>query len=325
MKSIQRLLTAAAVLLLVLSSAACKTDPEKASADNPLRPQKSDRELRLEAQQLYAIARANLDAADFESAIERYDQLTTRYPFTEYATQGELEKVYALYRGFDSDKAQSAAEKFVREHPRHASVDYVQYLKGLINFNRDTGLGDLIPLADPTKKDVAYLRRAFDDFGLLVQKYPNSLYVSDARQRMIFLRNRIAQHELNVVKFYVSRGAYVAAAKRAEQIVAQYPGAPATVEALELLQLSYSESGLKQQADDVAHIRASQPAGTLEIPGGHDAKAKPRKPGFFGWLGGLFSSDDEPEPQEAAPAPSKQPDAQVVPPASTLETPPKIP
>lgn len=296
MKSTQRLLATAAVVLMVFTGAACKSDPDKLAPDNPFRPQKSERELRLEAAQLYKLGRENLEASDFDAAIQRYDQLSTRYPFTDYATQGELEKVYALYRGFDSDKALSAADKFLREHPRHAAVDYVQYLKGLINFDRDKGFSDMLPL-DTSKKDIGFQRRAFDDFGLLVQKYPNSKYVGDARQRMIFLRNRIADHELSVVKFYVSRGAYVAAARRAEQIVEQYPGAPATVQALELLQLSYTEAGLKQQADDVALIRSSQPAGTLSLPDAvgreHDQNEAPRKPGFFGWFGSLFSSEDD--------------------------------
>src|SRR5690606_37219149 len=101
------------------------------------------------------------------------------------------------------------------------------------------------------------LRRSFDDFGLLVHRYPDSPYVADARARMIHLRNRLAQHELTIVDYYMRRGAYVAAAKRAEQIVMQYPGAPAALNALVSLEQSYEALGLETQAADARKLRAA--------------------------------------------------------------------
>jgi len=244
-----KLMLAAAILV-----AGCSTDPNRLPPTNPFKPeQRSARELRLEASQLYKAARDSLDSSDFATAIERFDKLTQRFPFSEYATQAQLEKVYAQYRNYDHDAALAGADRFLREHPRHAAADYVQYLKGLINFDREEGLSDLLGL-DATQKDMGYARRSFDDFGLLVQKYPTSAYAADGRQRMIWLRNRIAESEMHAVRFYMKRGAYIAAAKRGEQILAQYPGAPVTLEVLELIEQSYRKLGLNAQADDAARL-----------------------------------------------------------------------
>lgn len=273
----------ATLAALTLLAAGCATDPNALPPDNPLKPEETRaREQRLAADALYKAARQSLDSSDFNTAVTRYNQIALRFPFSDFATQADLEKVYALYRNYQPEQALSAADKFLKEHPRHAAADYVQYLKGLINSNRDQGLSGFLGL-DTTKEEVSYARRAFDDFSLLTQKYPNSPYSGDARQRMIDLRNQIAQHELHVVRFYVRRGAYVAAAKRAEQIISQYPGAPATLEALQLLEDSYRASGLNDQADDARKLLEAQRA---QPPAKSDYPLPERKPGFFGRLFG---------------------------------------
>ncbi len=276
------------------------------------KPAVSEQELKLEADRLYRIARGALESSDFGEATLRYDLLTERYPFTEYATQAELERVYVLNRDFKPDEAITAAERFLREHPRHPRADYVQYLKGVIQSDRDKGLTDVLPL-DPTRKDVGNLRKAYDEFSLLIQKYPNSRYNEDARARMMDLRNRVASNEMHVVDFYSRRGAWLAAAKRAEQVIAQYPGAPATMDALKTLERSYRKLGLTQEADDAARTLAAQ-RGQLTLAGAPlkssattvdaPAAAAPlpaapaKKPGFFSRFANLFSgldrSDKEP-------------------------------
>jgi outer membrane protein assembly factor BamD len=263
---------------LVLSLAACASDPDAPQPVNPFKGGKSERELRLEADGLYRLARRSLDAADFQGAIQRYDQILLRYPFTDYATQAQLESVYAKYRAFDAEGALTTADRFLKEHPRHAHVDYVHYLKGLINYQRGDSLFDW--LVDSSGQDVGFLRNAFDAFALLVQKYPDSRYAGDARLRMIHLRNRIAEHELTVVRYYVRRGAHVAAAKRAERILADYPGAPALAETLVLLEKSYRELGLAPQADDLKRLREANAAtlGKHLPPAPAPAEAPPEKP-----------------------------------------------
>lgn len=301
---------APAVLLAAVAAltAGCASDGDPVPS-NPFKAGKSERELRLEAEGLYKLARRSLDTADFVSALQRYGQIQVRYPFTEYATQAQLETIYARYRSFDPDGAVADADRFIKEHPRHPEIDYVYYLRGLVGFQRGDGLFDW--MVDSAAHDVSFARKAFDDFALLLQRYPLSPYTGDARARMVHLRNRIAAHELTIVKYYRRRGAGVAAAKRAEKIISEYPGAPATLEALELLELCYRDMGMTAQADEAAKLRAANGlpaasavaapavAGTAPAPAPLAATPAPRQ-GFWDRLTGT-----EADPIGAAAPPSK--------------------
>lgn len=281
--SAPRALRVLGIVSLAVAVTACSSKTPRADRpDNPFRtgqqdgpgsttPQ-SEKALKLEASQAYRLAHDALQTGDYETANKRFTQLIARYPFTEYSTQAELEKIFAQYRSFQPDEAVLAADRFLREHPRHPRADYVQYLKGLTNSARSNGISDFLPL-DTSKKDVLNERRAFDDFALLLQRYPTSLYAGDARKRMVYLRNRIASHELSIVKFYVKRQAWVAVSKRAENLIAEYPGAPATAEALTLLKLSYNKLGLKPQSEDITKIIAAN-TNSIRL-----ADARPPKPG----------------------------------------------
>ncbi|MGQ0620001.1 MAG: outer membrane protein assembly factor BamD [Panacagrimonas sp.] len=277
---------------LVIVLAGCSTTPGGVSPQSRINPddpasarREALREAKLGAREMYRNARQSLDSSDFLAAIETYDKLATRYPFSDYSTQGELERIYALYRNFEPDRTLSAADKFTREHPRHASIDYVQYIKGLTNYNRESSALNLLPI-DESKADISSQRRAYDDFATLIQKFPNSRYAGDSYQRMVFLRNRLADHELHVVDFYLRRGAYVAAAKRAEQVIGQYPGTMASHRALAILRECYEKAGLPVQAADAKRLLDAQvplsdaptTAASLE-PEKAVAEAPPEKPG----------------------------------------------
>lgn len=337
-----------AILALAVLAAACSSNPDKkekpgdrgtrpdifGDRDNdPLAQRREDRRLaQLDAEQLYKRARTTLDSSDYEKAIEQYDQLTTRHPFSDYATQGELERIYALYRSLNPERALSSADRFLREHPRHAAVDYVHYIKGLVNFSRDDSGLNILPV-DESKADVTSQRRAFDDFALLIQKFPGSRYNGDAYQRMVFIRNRLAAYELHVVDFYVRRGAYVAAAKRAEQIIAQYPGTPASYRALEHLVDCYRLAGLEQQAEDARRLLAAQDRTVLEASAGAPAsnlvvaeatppemQPKDQKPGLLARIAGFFSPFDTHDSGIEIVIPSSNTDVDAEPAAATTES-----
>ena len=345
----------AVVAALALVLAACSSNPGKdpdkkrpapesdragvfRDKQDPLAKRREDRRLaQMDAEQLYRRARTDLDSSDFAGAVENYDILSERHPFSDYTTQGEMERVYALYRNFEPERASSSADRFLREHPRHPSVDYIHYVKGLINFDRDESPMNILPV-DDSKSDVTSQRRAFDDFALLIQKYPGSKYTGDAYARMIYIRNRLASHELNVVDFYVRRGAYVAAAKRAEQIIALYPGTPASYRALELLVECYDLAGLKQQSEDARKLLAAQnadivnalsnrsprqltvAAAELAVPPTNTtgSPAPAQKPGVMGRITGWFSPIESdtgpgkyemviPSDKSGTPAPNAEP------------------
>lgn len=282
--------------------AACASQPGKIPPVNPFdQKPESERLLNLQADALYRAARQALDASDFTTALARYNLIGQRFPFTDYATQAELETIYAKYRTYAPDDTITGADRFLKEHPRHPQVDYVYYLRGLTNMQRGDAFLDGLPFVDAAKHDVTDAQRAFDDFSLLVQRFPDSRYAADARARMIYLRDRVADHELHIARFYMKRGAYVACSKRAEEIVSDYPGAPATVEAMRLIEKSNRYMGLKDQADDAARILAAN-RDTVRF-----AERSAESPGLLARLGdgigdffSFFSPKQKPQPLPTA-------------------------
>ncbi|HEX7382617.1 MAG TPA: outer membrane protein assembly factor BamD [Nevskiaceae bacterium] len=246
----------ALVATLCLLLAACSSRQTKEKFPEP--PAGGNTEA--QAHKLYGSAHDQLVRRNYVQANKEFDTLMSHYPFSRYATQAQLEQIYAKYQSNDPEEALSDANRFLQEHPRYPSADYVLYLEGLINMRRSESLTRYLHV-NQTYFDPSHLEAAFDDFALLQRRFPDSRYAADARQRMIWLRNRIAQHELNTARFYFGRGAWVAAARRAQGIIANYPGAPATASALVIMQQSYAALGLKEQATQIqALIAENRPA-----------------------------------------------------------------
>lgn len=292
MTSIRLRPLAVVLCALIITACAGKNRPED---DDPtlLNAGKSQEELLKEALTLYRDARERLESSDYSEALQRYDHLKARFPFSDFATQAELEGIYAHYRSFHPDEAISAADRFMRDHPRDTRIDYVLYVRGLTNFQTGESAFEFVPGYDPTRHDMGSARRAFDDFAQLVQRYPDSRYAADARQRMLYLRNRLARHELHVVDFYVRRGAFVAASRRAEEILSDYPGSPASYEALALLERSYNAAGLKKLAAEARALRQAN-SNVLADAQARELERK-SKPGMLQRLGSwlLFWRDEE--------------------------------
>ncbi len=231
--------------LLVILFAGCSSDGTVRK--NPFRDQERQIE-KLSAEQLYKSGRASLDSGDNAAALDFYQRLDARYPFTPYATQGQLETIYAHHRAFDTELALTAAARFIKQHPRHAAIDYVYYLRGLIYQSQiEEGFEELLGV-DSTRRSPDAARQAFDAFGLLIQRYPTSRYSPESRQRMVYLRNILARYELNIAEYYLRRRAYVASSRRAQLVLDKYQGTPSIARALDVLRESYAELGLKELA-----------------------------------------------------------------------------
>lgn len=213
---------------------------------------KGSRERTLQRQgpeKLYQQARSQLRSYDFNNAIKTYEALTARFPFTNEARQSRLDLIYAYYKAGESESAIDAAETFVRENPTHPRVDYAWYVRGLVDFERTPNIMERVFRVDLSERPPTTARKSFNAFKTVVEQYPKSDYAHDARKRMIYLRNRLADYEVHVASYYLRRGAYVAAAQRAKGAIEQYDGAPATREALAILIESYDRMGLSQLAD----------------------------------------------------------------------------
>ncbi len=206
------------------------------------------------AEELYAEAQRALNARNFSAAIDLYRQLTTRFPFGRHAEQAQLDMAYAMYRGNQPERALTTLDRFIRTYPTHPNVDYAWYLKGLVHYEQSMGfLRRLFP-DQVVDRDQQSARQAFAEFRELVQRYPQSRYVADARQRMVFLRNIMADYEIEVGEYYFRRGAYVAALNRARYTIEHFPGAPANVKALELMERSFQRLELDELAEDTRYV-----------------------------------------------------------------------
>jgi outer membrane protein assembly factor BamD len=206
------------------------------------------------AKELYDEAQSSIDAAEFQTAVKHLESLEARYPFDPYAKQAQLEIAYAYYKFEELDQATSAVERFARLHPRDPHMDYVYYLKGLINFNRGQGLLDDWFPREPSRHDPAVLEQAFNDFATLVRRFPNSEYAGDAHQRMIYLRNQLAEKEILIARFYIERKSWLSAAKRGKAVLQRFPRTIWTKEALDIMLLSYKKLELAELADGVQRV-----------------------------------------------------------------------
>lgn len=210
------------------------------------------------ANKLYTEAKTNLNDGYYEKAIKLYEKLEARYPYGRYAQQAQIEIAYAYYKDKDTASAIAAADRFIKLHPNHPSVDYAYYLKGLANFNDDLGLLGKMTSAvsgqDMTERDPKAARESFDAFKDLVTRFPDSKYASDSVQRMNYLVNALASHEIHVARYYMKRGAYVAAANRCQYALKNYPQAPANEEGLLILVQAYDKLGMVDLRNDAERV-----------------------------------------------------------------------
>lgn len=205
----------------------------------------------LQEQQLYQQAQASLDAGRYSTAVEQLEALDTRFPFGNYAEQAQLELIYAYYKIDNWEAARAAASRFIRLHPDHPQVDYAYYLRGLAAYQAGRFSLEGLKLIDISKRDLGASRDAYVDFGELVRRHPDSPYAADARQRIIYLRNVMARHELQVADFYLRKGAYVAAVERGRWVIEHYPQASATRDALAVMVEGYLGLDMRDRAREV--------------------------------------------------------------------------
>jgi outer membrane protein assembly factor BamD len=205
-------------------------------------------------EKLYNEARAEMDAGSYSRAVELYEKLQSRHPFGKRSQQAQLDLAYVYYKQEESDSAIAACDRYIKLYPNSEGVDYAYYLKGLSHFNSGKGFVERYMPADPSQRDPGAAQQSFTDFQELIRRFPNSVYNEDARQRMIYLRNTLAQHEVNVAKYYMRREAYVAAANRARYVVENYQQAPAMPEALSIMARAYKVLGMDDLANDAIRV-----------------------------------------------------------------------
>ena len=208
-------------------------------------------------------ANESLEGKSYQKAVTLYEALEARYPFGDFAPQAQLNVAYAYYKNDDPEAAIAAADRFIKTHPRNASVDYAYYLKGLVNYNRGIGFIDRFLPTDSSQRDPGSARDSYDNFQELLRRFPNTRYAEDARLRMIALRNNLAMYEIHVADFYMRRHAYEAAVNRGNYVIKEYQRTPAVPIALQIMKEGYLKMGLNELAADVDRVfKLNYPNGT---------------------------------------------------------------
>ena len=238
-------LSAVSVLALAAAMlAACSSTPDDATATwSPNR--------------IYAQAKDEVASGSYDKAIPLFEKLEGRAAGTPLAQQAQLDKAYAHFKAGDQAQAIATLDRFMKLHPASPALDYALYLKGIVNFNDELGPFSFLARQDLSERDQKAAKESFEAFKELVARYPDSRYTPDAKARMTYIVNSLAQYEVHVARYYFQRGAYVAAISRAQNALTDYQGVPALEEALFILMRSYDALGLEQLRDDARRVLAS--------------------------------------------------------------------
>jgi outer membrane protein assembly factor BamD len=262
--SVLRRSIAGVLTLLLATLAGCGSTPKQP-------------ESQWSAERLYAEAKEEASAGNYDRAGKLYERLEGRASGTALAQQAQIERAYMLYKNADKAQALSTLERFIKLHPTSAALDYALYLQGLINFNDNLGLLGSLARQDLAERDQQAARDSYQSFKQLVDQFPQSLYADDSRVRMAYIVNSLAGYEVHVARYYFRRGAYVAAANRAQAVVTEFQYTPSAEEALFIMSQSYDRLGLNELRDDADRVlRQNFPRTTLHADGvGGPAVKKP--------------------------------------------------
>ena len=199
---------------------------------------------------MYEEAQRSLGNKNYDVAVRALQMLESRYPFGKYAEQAQLELIYAHYGAYEHEAAVEAADRFIRLHPQHPNTDYAYYMKGLAAYTDNEDVFARFLPTDQTLRDTSHAKEAFAEFAQLLARFPNSPYAADAKARMVYLRNLLARHEINVANYYFRRGAYMAATNRGRYVVENFQRTPAVADGLAVMAQGYILLGKEDLAKD---------------------------------------------------------------------------
>jgi len=225
---------------------------------------------------LYDQGEKQMNATDYPSAIKTFQALQSRYPFAPETRQAQLDLIYLYYKGNQPEQAIDAAEAFERENPTHPRVDYCMYMRGRVYFDQEANFLEKFFRVDMSRRPPKDTMKSYSTFEDMIRRFPNSEYVPDARQRMVFLRNRLARFENYVAQYYINRGAYIAAINRSKYALEHYPGAPELEKTMQIMITAYEKLGMQDLATDAQRVYAATWGG--QSPTQQPAQAAPAPP-----------------------------------------------
>jgi len=237
-------------ILCLLSVTACssldKKDSSSGKKTNILENNRSP-------EKIYELANSQMQSKRYNEALEEYETLLIEYPFGSLSETARLERIFVLNKLNSTEEASEAAEQFIRQYPLHPNVDYAYFMRGLVKFERKSGF-ILGRGANEVARNKHSMQQSYNAFSELIQKHPTSRYAADAKQRMVYLRNKMAEHELSVANFYVERNANIGVINRCQYILDNYDNTPAVFDALKLMIKTYNKMELNDLADQAQTV-----------------------------------------------------------------------
>jgi outer membrane protein assembly factor BamD len=231
---------------------------------------------------IYSEAMDERNSGNYEKAIGLFEKLEGRAAGTPLAQQAQLEKAFAHYKAGEQPQAVATLDRFIRLHPTSPALDYALYLRGLVNFNDNLGLFGSLARQDLSERDQKAAKVSFESFKELAERFPDSRYAPDARLRMTYIINSLAQSEVHVARYYLQRGAHVAALNRAQQAVTDYQGVPAAEEALFIMVQAYEALNMTDMATDTRRVLEANFPGSRFLSQGF-ARDRERGPWWKLW------------------------------------------
>ena len=248
--------------MLALQLAGCSTPPTDESSNAT-------------AERLYKEARDDIESGSYDRALKSLERVEGLASGSLLGQQALLEIAYLNWKTGERAAGLTAIERFIKLNPSSPGLDYALYLRGVLNFSDNLGLLGSWFGQDLSERDQKAARESWQAFKQLVDQFPGSRYTPDARLRMNFIVNSLASYEVHVARYYLRRGAYVAAANRAQQAVAEFQSTPAIEEALYILVQSYDKLDLPQLRDDADRVLRQNYPGSAFLDGGTTARSKP--------------------------------------------------
>ncbi len=206
-----------------------------------------------QAKRIYEEGALKMEESNYDEALRYFQVLESRFPHGVYATQAQLEIIYAHYKKSDPVSTIAAADRFIKLHPNHKNVDYAYYLKGLSTFN-ERGVFQKLTRQHINDRDPKALKLSFAALKELIERYPDSRYVNDAKLRMVYIVDTLAQHEMHVARYYMDRKGYLAALNRAKYVLEYYPKSASVEEALMTMVSAYDYMDLTDLKEDSLRV-----------------------------------------------------------------------
>jgi len=202
----------------------------------------------------YEDAKLSIERGNYQRGIQVFEIIQARFPFSDLARQIQLELMYAYYKSGRREEAVEAADTFMRENPIHPRVDYALYIRGLAYYEEDPGFLERWFKKDVTQRPPKDVMLAYSSLRQLVERFPASRYAPDAEERLVAIKNRLADYDNHIADYYLRRGAFVAALNRARGSLEKYNGATGNAQSLRIMAAAYDELGMTELAASTRRV-----------------------------------------------------------------------